>query len=116
MKASPPVVSLGEVLARATVDLPVVAPFIEIGGGAGQGQLHSNDTNAAQLSGMGSHAYLGAGLSLKVPFMPLFEIRAGNRLISTMETGNRIIRISCRSKKSMLAVAFASRPRQSHGG
>ena len=75
---------LGEVLARATVDLPVVAPFIEIGGGAGQGQLHSNDTNAAQLSGMGSHAYLGAGLSLKVPFMPLFEIRAGNRLISTM--------------------------------
>ena len=27
-------------------------------------------------------AYLGAGVSLKVPFMPLFEIRAGNRLIS----------------------------------
>ncbi|GEM_PF-5611868 len=75
---------LGEVLARATVDLPVVAPFIELGGGAGQGQLHGND--AANLpdppSGIGAQAYLGAGLSLKVPFMPLFEIRAGNRLIS----------------------------------
>ena len=77
---------LGEILARATVDLPVVAPFIEIGGGAGQGQLHINDENASltNTSGLGGQAYLGAGLSLKVPFMPLFEIRAGNRFISTM--------------------------------
>jgi hypothetical protein len=78
---------LGEVLGRATLDLPLVAPFIEIGGGAGQGQLHYTDENAAgtaQLTGMGGQAYLGAGLSLKVPFMPLFEIRAGNRLISTL--------------------------------
>ena len=75
---------LGEVLARATLDLPVVAPFIELGGGAGQGQLHGNDTDSLPdpPSGTGAQAYLGAGLSLKVPFMPLFEIRAGNRLIS----------------------------------
>ena len=76
---------LGEVLGRATVDLPIVAPFIEIGGGAGQGQLHASDESAASagpLAGLGAQAYLGAGLSLKVPFMPLFEIRAGNRLIS----------------------------------
>ena len=75
---------LGELLGRATVDLPVVAPFVELGVGAGQGQIHasSDDAAPANSSGMGGQAYLGAGVSLKVPFMPLFEIRAGNRLIS----------------------------------
>jgi hypothetical protein len=78
---------LGEVLARATVDLPFVAPFIEFGGGVGQGQLSQSGEGYAPItnpSGMGGQAYVGAGLSLKVPFMPLFEIRAGNRLISLM--------------------------------
>lgn len=75
-----------DLLLRLGLELPVVTPFIELGGGAaaggGAGTLDASSVNGAvdqSVSGAmwAGTGYAGLGLTLGLPLLPYFELRVG---------------------------------------
>lgn len=75
----------GELLLRAGLKLPIVEPFLELGGGAGIGTGYANqEKGGARENYYGAMwapaGYAGLGLTISVPLMPYFEVRLGSHI------------------------------------
>ncbi|MFZ9889224.1 MAG: hypothetical protein ACO3JL_17150, partial [Myxococcota bacterium] len=78
-----------EGLLRLGFDLPVVEPFLEVGGGAAVA-AGGGTTNLTDVSGATGDAvsgtmwvpagYLGVGLTKALPLLPYFELRVGSHV------------------------------------
>lgn len=79
----------GEALLRLGLNLPVVEPFFELGGGA----MVGGGGGTADLSGVGQAVdqavggtmwapagYVGVGLTMALPLLPYFELRLGTHV------------------------------------
>lgn len=83
-------VAVGDLLLRLGLAIPLspVEPFIELGGGAfigtGGGTLDASLTgaldNSVTASMWGPAGYIGAGLTVALPLLPYFELRAGTHV------------------------------------
>lgn len=79
----------GELLFRALLRLPVVNPFLELGGGAmaggGAGTVNLESVGGAVDEGVAGvmwapAGYIGAGLNIALPLLPYFEVRLGTHV------------------------------------